>query len=134
MSKYNNIHLKKAMAAYVLIVMVMGNFVFLAMQSQAPVTEQVVESNEVDGGGGGLKVYLGNNQAQCFYASGIYTIIKVSLYVKDEVPNDDSLTVQIYNNDDLGNADPDDDLPGSQLPGASATANGPNNIFSWVDF
>jgi len=132
--KVGIMRIKKAATTFILIAMLLGNLVLLSMQSQAPATEQLMEKNEVEGGGEGLKIYANFNLAQCFIASGTYELTRVSLYVMDQVPVDDPLAVQIYDNDDFGTPGfPNDDVPNVPI-GPAEINNGPDNIFDWVDF
>jgi hypothetical protein len=126
--------IRKVTTIFILIAMLLSNLVLLSMESQAPAVEQLMEKNEVEGFGEGLKIYANFNLAQCFIASGNYILTRVSLYVMDQVPVDDPLAVQIYDNDDFGTPGfPDDDIPGVPI-GPAEIINGPDNIFDWVDF
>lgn len=108
------------------------NIGLLTMPSQA--LEHLMEKNEVEGAGNGQKIYLNNMVAQCFNASESYTLTKVSLYVEDQVPNDNPLTVEIYDNDNSGTPlDFSDDIPGVPIS-PPVDSNGPNDVFAWLNF
>ena len=116
----------------ILVGLLLGNVVLLTMPSQA--LEHLMEKNDIEGVANGHKVYLNYMQAQCFNASESYSLTKVSLYVMDQVPNDNPLTVEIYDNDDSGTPfDFDDDLPGVPISPAVNT-NGPDDVYAWVNF
>jgi hypothetical protein len=126
--------IKKATNTFVIIALLVSNLVLISFPSQAPAVEQLMEKNEVEGFGEGLKIYTNFNLAQCFIASGNYILTRVSLYVMDQVPVDDPLNVLIHDNDDSGTPGfPDDDIPGVPI-GPAEINNGPDNIFDWVDF
>ncbi|MEE9150584.1 MAG: glucodextranase DOMON-like domain-containing protein, partial [Thermoplasmata archaeon] len=125
---------KEIPTVLLLIVVLLGNVVIFPMHSQVSATEQLMEQNEVEGSGIGLPIYSTFNLAQCFFATDSYTLTRVSLYVMDEVPLDDPLTVQIHDNDDSGTPGFfDDDVPGSPIT-LGASVNAPDNFFIWIDF
>ena len=95
MSKGNLV--KRAIIVQLVTAMVLGNIILISEQATAPATEQLIEKNETDGGGG-LSVFTNNDLAQCFYVIGNYTLTKVSLYIMDLAPIDNDLAAQIYDN------------------------------------
>ncbi|UCE74878.1 MAG: putative Ig domain-containing protein, partial [Methanomassiliicoccales archaeon] len=133
MTEHHTKSLKKGLRGFIISAILLGNILFFSIPSQASPTEKLIEENKVDGGGEGYSLYMGNGMAQCFNASSNYVLTRVSLYVKDEVPNDDSLGIQIFDNNPVDPANPYDDEPGGQL-GIQVNNNGPDNEFAWLDF
>lgn len=102
---------------------------------QAESTEQLMEENTEEGTYAGEPIYMDNHLAQCFLARGTYNLTRVSVYVIDEVPFDDTLRVQIHENDDSGTPlNPNDDVPSSVVIGPLIAADGLNNYYAWLDF
>ena len=107
---------KKTISVTILIISMMVCGIFFPFYTPVSAVEQLMEENDVPGGGVGLKININNNVAQCFNASSNFLLTRVSLFVMDEVPANDSLTVEIFDNNDLGTlGDPNDDEPGSSI-------------------
>jgi hypothetical protein len=120
------------LTVYLLAGLLVCNVGLLAIPSQA--LEHLMDKNEVDGGVNGHKIYSGVSVAQCFNASGSYTLTNISIYVMDQVPNDNPLTVELYDNDDSGTPfDYSDDIPGIPIS-PPVDSNGPNDVFAWLNF
>jgi len=126
--------LKKIIILYIFILMLFGNIIFFSLHAQVQAEERVIEKNEVEGGGPGFSIFDNYNLAQSFIASGNYFLTKVSLYVIDDVPINNFLTVELYYNDDAGTPFiPEDDVPDTPI-GPIASNNGLDNRYNWLDF
>jgi hypothetical protein len=125
-------NIRKVTAVLFILMIFFSHFVLFSYDSNVIAAEQLIDSNEVNGGKAGLKCYSGVNLAQSFFTASAFTLTRVSLYIKD-IGADDPMTVTIYdNNNSATPSDPTDDVPGAFKD--SATGNGPLNVYMWVDF
>lgn len=124
--------LKYALSIYLLMAILLSPVLITPWDSANTKAEQIMEKNE-ELGGSSFEMAWDYWLAQSFNASGNYFTTKVSIFVMDQWPVDDFITVEIWSNKINDPGDPFDDEPlGSMTP--PEVNNGGDNKMEWLEF